>query len=852
MTEDITSLQIRIESGQVQEATLRLNLLTRAGRDTENQTRRQATANQGLTSTLLRMAGAYVSLRSVVGGFNAIVQQTRQFQILRANLETATGSVQGMEKAWSALVDFAAKTPFSLDQSVEAFTRLVNYGLTPSERAMKSYGDTAAATSKQFTQMVEAVADAVNGEFERAKEAFNVKAKNMGDTVAFRFRGVTTEVKNNAKAIEEYFIKLGEANFEGGMARRMETLDGAISNLGDTWNQLLFDLGNTGIADAAEEGIRDLTEALEELRAYINSGAFEKDLEAWGEPWQAVFSSIATSAQDVGKLLNDWASEAGQALAQHAGDVEEYGQHPWRDLEGIIQGLPAAIRMFAQIGGAELETFAAKATQALGGLKLQFENWAEQAGASFDSFIKDNVNPSGLNPDSRFAGPRMPGTGAPLPSVPGYGDLFSGSHSGSVLPDLKEQNEREERDFLTDTDIWIQDAEAQAKEKWDTATGEYGDTMAKQKAARDAADAARAGYDPDANKPTGDRTAEFGRGVESTSNSSGKKGGGSKKAKESEFERLVKQLSDEEAAINESYARRLEVIKAATTEGTEYQGALSLTLLEKWQEDQQERIDSLKREPETWAEAMLEEERLIEESYERRKEIILSITEATEAERLELMNQAQQEYSKQMAAHNKETLDKWLDGTKTAFDNLASMGSTFGKKGFQAAKAAGIASATIEMYSSAVAAYRQGTTLSPYAGPIFAAAAIAAGAANIAKISSQQYDGAHAIGGAIPAGSFGLVGEAGPEFVRGPAFVTSAQGTKDRMGSGSGGADGWNIVVNNYGNESVQQDVNLDSRTVTLIIGEAVDQSRRAVAADIKTGGNDIANAAESIWRVKR
>ena len=47
-------------------------------------------------------------------------------------------------------------------------------------------------------------------------------------------------------------------------------------------------------------------------------------------------------------------------------------------------------------------------------------------------------------------------------------------------------------------------------------------------------------------------------------------------------------------------------------------------------------------------------------------------------------------------------------------------------------------------------------------------------------------------GGFIPRGQFGIVGEAGPEIVRGPAEVTSASGTEEILS----GAGGGNITIN--------------------------------------------------------
>jgi hypothetical protein len=72
----------------------------------------------------------------------------------------------------------------------------------------------------------------------------------------------------------------------------------------------------------------------------------------------------------------------------------------------------------------------------------------------------------------------------------------------------------------------------------------------------------------------------------------------------------------------------------------------------------------------------------------------------------------------------------------------------------------------------------------PYVGPALgiaaAAAAVAAGLANVAAIKAQPV-GAYERGGAIPGGRSGIVGEAGAEEIFGPAIVTSARTTADRM-----------------------------------------------------------------------
>ncbi len=196
-TTDDLIIAIRADMGQLQN---QLNSVNAQLLRTQQQ-------GHGASDAIKGMAVQFLSLGAAIEGLKKLVEVNREFGILKAGLETATGSAQGANDAFIALQDFAKTTPYDLAQATSAFTQLVNLGLTPSERALKSYGDTSAALGKDLKQMVEAVSDAATGEFESLK-AFGIKSKNQGDTIAFTFKGTTETVKNNAAAIEEYLIKL--------------------------------------------------------------------------------------------------------------------------------------------------------------------------------------------------------------------------------------------------------------------------------------------------------------------------------------------------------------------------------------------------------------------------------------------------------------------------------------------------------------------------------------------------------------------------------------------------------------------------------------------------------------------
>jgi hypothetical protein len=113
--------------------------------------------------------------------------------------------------------------------------------------------------------------------------------------------------------------------------------------------------------------------------------------------------------------------------------------------------------------------------------------------------------------------------------------------------------------------------------------------------------------------------------------------------------------------------------------------------------------------------------------------------------------------------------NRYLDAGKSALSDAADAAALFGKKGFEAYKAAAIAETVISTYQSAQNAYSSLSSI-PYIGPVLgvaaAAAAIGAGLARVSAIRSQTY-AARRYGGAVNAGGMYEVAEPGnPELLR--------------------------------------------------------------------------------------
>lgn len=268
MTMDIATLGIRVDATEARLAAIELEKLSTAGGKTAQSMSAVEKATKGLTGLF---AGIGVGML-----VKEVIDVNREFQTLRTSLITTAGSADKAGIAFKFIQDFAAKTPFDVQQVTTAFIRLGNLGLKPSEEALRSYGNTAAAQAKPIMQMIEAVADAATGEFERLKE-FGIKAKVHGDNVNFIFQGVTTEVKNNAKAIEGYLIGLGNTKFGDAMANQSKTMDGAISNLGDTWSAFMDNLLNDAKENMIAKWVQTAGEALHWLDMQMNGAIKSAD-----------------------------------------------------------------------------------------------------------------------------------------------------------------------------------------------------------------------------------------------------------------------------------------------------------------------------------------------------------------------------------------------------------------------------------------------------------------------------------------------------------------------------------------------------------------------------------------------
>lgn len=245
-------------------------------KDLQGQSNRTSKTIQGnmsktnaVVTKLTGALGAMLTIGAAVQFTKAIIDVRGEFEKFRAVLTNTLGSAEAANKEFAKIQKFAADTPFSVRELADSFVRLVNQGFKPTVIELRKLGDLAASTGKEFIQLTEAIIDAQTGEFERLKE-FGIRASKQGDVVKFTFKEIETQVDFTASAIQGYILSLGDMEgVSGAMAAISETLQGKISNLGDSWESLLDTMGGrtSGIMTGVIALLSDLLISIEDLLA---------------------------------------------------------------------------------------------------------------------------------------------------------------------------------------------------------------------------------------------------------------------------------------------------------------------------------------------------------------------------------------------------------------------------------------------------------------------------------------------------------------------------------------------------------------------------------------------------------
>lgn len=271
MADDVTSLVIKVDSTDVKKADKDLDSLSKTSSNVE--------------SSVNSLSGAFKAAIPAIG-FGAIasdiLQVNRQMEMLRTSLTSVTGSAERGKDAFKFIQDFAINTPFEVDALTKAFISLKNFGIQPTTDVMRAITNQASklgASEETLSGITLALGQAwakgkLQGEeilqlVERGVPVWDLLSKATGRTTA-ELQSMSSKGQLTRDVISKLIAEMDKMA-EGSSVRAMNTLNGSISNLSDSWK--MFE--DTLMQDKAEGIIKsivlNLTSSLNGLSALIDN-----------------------------------------------------------------------------------------------------------------------------------------------------------------------------------------------------------------------------------------------------------------------------------------------------------------------------------------------------------------------------------------------------------------------------------------------------------------------------------------------------------------------------------------------------------------------------------------------------
>lgn len=239
--------------------------------------------------------GVFTKLTALLGGGFAIKSAFDNATATEMN-RMAIMSMKGEKRANELMkfgVNFANVTPFQTSEVLEGVKKLEIRGLKP-EEWLGGIGDMSAMLGKSLDQGIEAVLDAVTGQFERLKE-FGLTSKMLQELFPTRFdkKGAITDLKGFIDDLMKYLTK----KYKGGMETLSNTTTGLLSTIkgvyGSFTNMLLSGTATGEILEKSPLG-RLKTEILQPLQAdmikWNEDGTFQKWSEDFGKCFDRVYA----------------------------------------------------------------------------------------------------------------------------------------------------------------------------------------------------------------------------------------------------------------------------------------------------------------------------------------------------------------------------------------------------------------------------------------------------------------------------------------------------------------------------------------------------------------------------------
>lgn len=315
-------------------------------------------AIQALQNAISALARAFIEMGRRAA--ESIFQINTEMEQLHILMTTAAGSEAGGTKYFNEILEFATKAPFSINALADSFVKLRTAGLQPMDGTLQTLVDSVAAfggSSDQLRLVSIAVQQMVGKgvismeelrrQFgEQVPTAMRAMAKGLGMTILDMFDLISKGGLETKKGLEAMLGVLKE--WHGGAAeKRMNSMQGALVKLRNTWIKFALDIGKSqGAFVGLRKAVLSIADGLEKFR---NSNAGRKLIQELTTPLIELFDTIKNDPYTIQRWLAGGV-DAFKALAEAAKIAYGWIQKTATAINYVRNTSPAGMYKDAVIG----------------------------------------------------------------------------------------------------------------------------------------------------------------------------------------------------------------------------------------------------------------------------------------------------------------------------------------------------------------------------------------------------------------------------------------------------------------------------------------------------------------------
>ena len=276
-------------------------------------------AAAGVKAAIAPLMAVFAPLLAALGA-SQIVNTASEFEQLEIRLNAVMGTAAQGKEAFAWIKQFAVETPYSVQQTTDAFMTLKNFGLDPMDGTLQKVADASAKYGKS-ADTAQRVTLALGQAWARGKlqgqdtlqmidagiPVYDLLSKATGKTAA-EIQKMSEKGEMGRDVMRQLIEQMGKEG-AGAAAAKMNSYAGAVSNMGDAFGNAIDKLRKSGGFDFITKSILNFTELIPPM-----VDAFGAACAAIGDVIKALFSVVSDVFTAIGDVINAVFGSGGSGL----------------------------------------------------------------------------------------------------------------------------------------------------------------------------------------------------------------------------------------------------------------------------------------------------------------------------------------------------------------------------------------------------------------------------------------------------------------------------------------------------------------------------------------------------------